>query len=509
MLKVLIVDDEFLVRVGLESTIPWGEYGFHVVGSARNGKEAIQLFEEHDPDVLLTDIKMPLMGGLELIETLKKIKPLLVAIIITHYDDFNYAQEALKLGANDYVLKSELSPENLIKTISKHIRNDSYKKEVPSDQRDSLFHDFCSEGDFLQIQKNCEKFLTDKSFTALIIKLYRRTENDERADSFDLIKAFDNIASNVPHTDFSKKTFYNMHREVLYVCSYQNEASGNISEQLSDYINLLKENSRLYLDIDIFVGVSSVYASTQDLHKAITEATHSLELSFFEPSGITLYTHTPIKLYTPCPKVNSSFLKQSIINGDLDNINNQIQKIMDQLETTKNIHYTKRIYLELLNLANEMAEEMKYNVRFNFEFQDFSGFESMKEYIISIYNQLCQMKNVSYSFIISKCIKFIEENYMNNISLSDLADYTHKSKSYLSTLFKLETNVNFSIFLINYRIEKAKQLLRESDCKIYEIAERVGFNNPYYFSKVFKETTGLCCKTYRDIHYQVGANYNG
>jgi two-component system response regulator YesN len=97
---------------------------------------------------------------------------------------------------------------------------------------------------------------------------------------------------------------------------------------------------------------------------------------------------------------------------------------------------------------------------------------------------------------------------MNNISLSDLSDYTHKSKSYLSTLFKLESNVNFSTFLINYRIEKAKQLLIESDNKIYEIAEQVGFNNPYYFSKVFKDTTGLSCKTYRDKHYQAGASNN-
>ena len=137
-------------------------------------------------------------------------------------------------------------------------------------------------------------------------------------------------------------------------------------------------------------------------------------------------------------------------------------------------------------------------------FDDFSGFEEFRTYVLGLFNQLTPTNN--YTYIISKCIKYIEENYMNNISLFDLADYTQKSKSYLSTLFKQETHVNFSIFLIKYRIEKAKQLLKESDYKIYEIAERVGFNNPYYFSKVFKETAGLSCKSYRNKYHNRGAS---
>ena len=159
MLKVLIVDDEFLVRVGLESTIPWSEYGFHVVGSARNGKEAIQLFEQYDPDVLLTDIKMPVMGGLELIERLKSVKPSLVAIIITHYDDFNYAKEALKLGANDYVLKTELFPDNLIKIINKHVGNDYSNSHHDPLSDGEAFHDLNSDDDFLKIKSRCENFV--------------------------------------------------------------------------------------------------------------------------------------------------------------------------------------------------------------------------------------------------------------------------------------------------------------------------------------------------------------
>jgi two-component system response regulator YesN len=176
------------------------------------------------------------------------------------------------------------------------------------------------------------------------------------------------------------------------------------------------------------------------------------------------------------------------------------------MENEKNIANTKRLYYELMDYATDIATEQDLGKIEGYEFEKFQDFRSMKAYVINLFSQLLKPKAPSYSFIISKCIKFIEDNYSNNISLSDLANYTNKSKSYLSTLFKLETSVNFSIFLINYRIEKAKQLLIESDCMVYEIAEQVGFNNPYYFSKVFKDTTGMSCKMYRDKNYHGGVN---
>ncbi len=502
MLKILIVDDEFLVRVGLESTIPWSENGFHVVGSARNGKEAIPLFEKHDPDVLLTDIKMPVMGGLLLIETLKKIKPSLVAIIISHYDDFNYAQEALKLGANDYILKSELSPDNLINTIKRHVRNDTYtSQQAVVQENETLYQDFYSDSNFAEIYKKCKYFIDDKAFIALIIKLnYKSQKEDNTEDnisSFDLIKAYQNISSNIPTNEFESLSFYSNNREVLYI--FKVDAN---NDAYLNYIELVRANSSQYLDIDTSLGVSSIYTSIHELRQAVSEAYQGLEQSFFEASGVSTYKQDTARI--PYSNINTAFLKQSILNRDFEKIDNHIEKVLTQLEDEKNLENTKRAYYELKAFVQEISDEKILNINLNHDFDEFLGFESLRSYIVNIFNQLSHTKTPSYSFVISRCIKYIEENYKNNISLSDLAEYTHKSKSYLSTLFKLETNVNFSQFLINFRIEKAKQLLKESDNKIYEIAEQVGFNNPYYFSKVFKETTGLCSKDYRDRHYKAG-----
>lgn len=503
MLKILIVDDEFLVRVGLESTIPWNEHGFHVVGSARNGKEAIPLFEKYDPDILLTDIKMPVMGGLLLIETLKKIKPSLVAIILSHYDDFNYAQEALKLGANDYILKSEFSPDNIIKTINRHVHNDAYTGNQTLSQEDEiLYQDFNSENNLTEIHNRCKHFIADKAFAAMIIKLNYRLQKDDNKCNFDFIKAYQNISSNIPSFGFASLSFFNINREVLYI--FKVDDANN--DAYLNYVELIRANASQYLGIDTSLGVSSTFSSINELEQAISEAYQGLDQSFFETSGISTYNENTVN--TPYSKLDTAFLMQCILTRDYLSINNYIEQVFIHLENEKNIDSTKQAYYELMAFVKEIAEEHNLSIRLNHDFDDFQGFESFKSYILAIFNQLSQRKTPSYSFIISKCIKYVEENYTENISLSDLAEYTHKSKSYLSTLFKLETNVNFSIFLINFRIEKAKQLLKKTDNKVYEIAEKVGFNNPYYFSKVFKETTGLCCKDYRDRHYKAGENEN-
>ena len=119
MKKILIADDEFLVRLGLKTTIDWEQHGFIIVGEAKNGKEALELFEQSDPDILLTDIRMPVMDGLEVIQTVKQKKRSLKCVILTHYDDFNYAKEAIKLGASDYILKSDLNSDNLFSILNR------------------------------------------------------------------------------------------------------------------------------------------------------------------------------------------------------------------------------------------------------------------------------------------------------------------------------------------------------------------------------------------------------
>jgi len=140
--------------------------------------------------------------------------------------------------------------------------------------------------------------------------------------------------------------------------------------------------------------------------------------------------------------------------------------------------------------------------RFSYRnFDRLAKFDEVRTYVLDLYTQInvgdTAEKTEKYSYGITRCIKFIKHNYQNPISLTDAADYVGISKCYLSLLFRQETGVNFSNWLANYRIEKAKKLLSETNMKIYEVAEMVGFENPYYFSKVFKEMTGESCKDFK------------
>ena len=507
MLKVLIVDDEFLVRVGLESTIPWNENGFQVVGTARNGKEAVSIFETSDPDILITDIRMPIIGGLELIERLKARKPSLIAIILSHYDDFNYAQEALKLGANDYVLKSELSPDNLLNILFKHTKNNGSAdtKAVLPQKTNQIYSDFICEHDIKRIKNSLPKYSLEAPLAAFIVKLFPKTSEDSRQQnvSGNYIKSFDKISSNLLSKEFKHSAFLNDRNEVLYIFEIEPD-NNNHFESLKEYSKLIKNNVLQYLDIDILIGISTINAA-KELRSIISEAKKAIDSAFFEQSGIAIFS-SAIPRNAPHPTLDTELLTQHISSGNEVEAAAYLNKFFRSLQNSKNISYLRSTYLNLIDLAKSISgQNTEGNTVDTYtDFDQFSNFEAVDTYILNLFMKLCKIsmnKSEHYSYTIAKCIKYVEENYSQNISLSDLAEHTQKSKSYLSTLFKQEVNVNFSTFLIDFRIEKAKQLLRESDCRIYEIAETVGFNNPYYFSKVFKETTGMCCKNYRNNYF--------
>ena len=166
-------------------------------------------------------------------------------------------------------------------------------------------------------------------------------------------------------------------------------------------------------------------------------------------------------------------------------------------------------YIDLLSLARQTAyanvllgESFIQEKKINYQsYRSFEHIDEMQVYIMDLYRSMLNLisgRGKRYSSIVSRSISFIQNNYSRPISLMEAAEDACVSKSYLSLLFKQETGINFSKYLMDYRIDRAKQLLSQSAMHIYEIAEQVGFPNPYYFSKVFKDYTGKSCKEYRD-----------
>jgi two-component system response regulator YesN len=524
MKKILIADDEFLVRLGLKTTIDWQQHGFVIVGEAKNGKEALELFEEFDPDILLTDIRMPIMGGLELIQAVKQKKSSIKAIILTHYDDFNYAKEAIKLGASDYILKSDLNSDNLFGILSKL----SYEIDADAQKADKT--DKSQKSDLTDNYQLCRELLmnlVDEGFKSKddFSKYIQGYKNIFEMDNFiilaGVIRNIGNLNTNRDYQQY-EKTINNvlvqsLESKTVWLCPYINKNRVTVlintsvdNNQIYNSAIIFKQNMNKFLEADITIGLSKADKNPAEIITLLKQARIAQKYCFFDTSGIMFFDNNMIEKTDECPRVDIEELKSYIKQDETEKIKEYILSVFDALEKIKQIQYVKDVFYDLmgfakiistdLNLQNRKAlndSKLSYTV-----FDSLYSFEAVKKYVLDIYFSLKEYSSdnrpAGYSYIIRKSINFIKENYNRNITMSDAAEFVDVSNSYLSLLFKQETGINFSNYLNNYRIEEAKKLLKSSNLKIYEISFKVGFDSPYYFSKVFKDITGTTCKDYKN-----------
>ncbi|WP_304942649.1 response regulator [Vallitalea guaymasensis] len=531
MKKILIADDEFLVRVGLRTTINWEENGYIIVGEAKNGKEAIELFDKFDPDILLTDIQMPIINGLELIQILKDKKPSLKAVILTHYDDFSYAKEAISLGASEYILKSNLSPNNLLNILNK------FNDELNIDERKSAVKKKVDKtAGYTYDERNLEKILTGKSDSKAEIKSLLRNSNitlglqsfavvtteiyvddviaSRYMDIKDLLKTVITVSSNTFLESKIPFFYFVKDNGITYLFNLDcNKDDVESKERMIYLIKKMKKSVHQFLDVCLNIGISEIDDDISNLPALYEQTTIALQYSFFDDSqDIVLYNKEMNINHDKCPVIDSKILKKHIKTFSIKELDKYIYNIFEELYRYKNIHFVKDIFIDFLSQAKFISKELNMNRdkslnenKFNYDnFEQLYSFEMVKKYVVDIYHEITKFnvtnKSNKYSYIISKVIEYIKDNYDKDIALSEVANYVQISKSYLSLLFKQETGINYSSFLTNMRIEKSKKFLLDSNYKIYEVAEKVGFDNPYYYSKVFKDITGMTCKDYRKLN---------
>jgi len=362
-MKILVVDDEPIVREGLVKSVNWEFLGIEVVKDAKDGKEALKIFSESQPDIVLTDIRMPYIDGLELTKEIKKLDPFAVVILLSAYDEFMYAQQAVKLGAFDYILKP-IDIDILMKTIKDAI-----------DKRKEL------------IEKNINNmpFLNKKDLKFFKAEHYKYPLELEE----ELSKA---------------------------IKRGESELSLNIFNKIWDEFN----DEDYSLDFIKRWGIELIALIT----RSIIEIGENADVLFKETD--------------PWLQI-SSF-------------------------TNKN-----DVYIWMKNLIEIICEYVAIS----------KGSKNKK-----LIEQTLQIINIKY------CDK--------DISLNSIAEMLYVTPNYLSTLFKIEMGITFSDYLLEFRVTKAKELLEDIKVKIYEVAEAVGYSDPHYFSKIFKNVTGFTPKEYRE-----------
>jgi two-component system response regulator YesN len=540
-IKVMIVDDEILVRVGLRSTISWEEFGFTVAADAANGAQALEKFAVADPDILITDIRMPGIDGIELIKILKEKKPKLRTVILTNYDNFEYAKQALELGADEYLLKTDLDNQTLLPKLQK-LQADINREQEQNLQFQQL-QEKALRGLAYQKKHFAERLLLGKlameEYLNFIKELNLKWEGhflqlalikgkSHRID-LALIEA-PAVSSSSMAPPVAKPALqlieelveklngalvWESHRSLEWVIiyNYPSEEEAVYYKQVIPFnIRQIKSCLKQYMQIPTVAVFGKPISDMRQLPEAWLKLQRMSEYRYFWPDKELIFSEDiPLLLPETSPLgISEQNLNQFIRRGEAAKVESVLDEIFEKTLESLAPELLRQVWRELLSeiylLSREFelrltdllsSEEQERNYLDNFH-----SIPEIKIWLLEKFKRLMEQIQSrdakTYSFPIRQAIAYLEENYPQNITLDALSGHVGLSKNHLCTLFRMETGENFVDYLHRIRIERAQELLKNTDLRISEVGLRVGYQDAKYFTKVFQKYQNCTPSEYRD-----------
>ncbi|MDF2908006.1 MAG: AraC family transcriptional regulator [Herbinix sp.] len=536
MYKMIIADDESMVRDSLIDKLNWTELQIEIIGVASDGEEAYDMALALKPDILLTDIRMPHLDGLELSAKLRDDLPDLKIIIVSGYSDFTYAKTALELDITDYILKP-IEVKKLTQVIRKVLSELDKEKDINLYIQD--LKDQMSDFRLLAI----DKFLVNLLLGTPINneQLYRKChylklpfEIDEQI-SIAVIEpdTFDEISRNLSEDDLQLLifSFHNITSEII------NNYEAGFCVQLNDtqlvvifkaFIHLqdlqlnlchqIQQAIRKYLNHTVSIGIGYPVNDISQIQTGYTYALKALQYRFYTgKESINFIDDFDTQM--DCDELDA--VKVSTIENDLFNAiqlgdNLQVKEIVEKFHsliqsTSLTIPTIRQYYHDMVSQISrhfranqinhkpisDMDKQIK-SIMINATIQS-SLTNALRDYCIEIASFFFERMEIRHTKMIEQIRSYIDKNYMNELSISTIAEHVFLTPNYVSLIFKQTTQMTVIEYITKVRIEKAKELLKSPDLKIFEIAEMVGYPNPRYFSKVFKKVTNLHPSQYKEI----------
>jgi len=461
MYKVFIADDEKAIIRGLKSSINWNELGFQIAGEADNGIDAYEKILEIKPDVVFTDIRMPGMNGLELIKKVSEFSQDILFVVISGYAEFAYAQKAVKYGVLGYCLKP-FDEDEIAGILNK-------ARSVLGKQISSMKMELISliEDGSIESQQRIEKIMNAAGL--------------ELSDSKGLLAVV--VIGREEPVIFNDAAYINLKiGKNTYLYLVQDFSLRNIADYMSDDM----------LECVKGVGVSKTYYSVESISDAIDEAFVAANQYFMTgKKGIYFY-----QKYDKDELRNAFFqLEDAIIKRDLNMVRNSLDNAEAVLSKgVYNIKHAFQIYNIFMHTFYTMHPEKYDNYIYDYEklTSYFGGIHDMFEYLNGLIDDYAGI-NIEYQFtevkseIFKSILLYINENFCKDICLQAIAEKFCINSSYISQLFKKHTGETFTEYIGNLRLNYACNLLKTTALNVNEVAEKVGFNDYYYFTKVFKK----------------------
>jgi two-component system response regulator YesN len=517
MYRIIIVDDEKQILDGLSKMIKWDDMGFEVCAAARNGLEAIPLIREYRPDVVLTDIRMPKMDGLALLKHVREnMSKDMEFIILSGYSEFQYAQKAMQYNVKNYILKpidevllygtlvdikNELDHKNIRKSIV-------FKSYINSIVRGDMHGG--SELDLENEEVYGLRYITLERHVEFEELIYQEEEYDKNlfnalskkigASKIRFIQQFD-----------KNKCFIVVGQSLLSLFEYD--------------IRILAENIFTYLTkncgipVDILVGKK--VKTIQQLHESVQSIAVCKNKQFYQKKTSVIF-YDDIKNTSFCKIYEDNGLVIRVISAfkknDMEKLVQAVEQLMHQFHGLMVVPEIALIHLDsimasIIQILSERTEETgeiveKYSIykKLQNRLKLFNLIELLIKFCFFC-NEFSLSKSRDENLdIIEKVIKYVDENYMYPLKIINLAENFYVNPAYLGQQFIKKKNCSLNYYINSVRIEKSKELLLNSNLKIYEIARKVGFDDPNYFSAKFLEFTKTTPSDFRKIHFSADKN---
>lgn len=535
-MKVFLVEDEYIVREGIKNNIDWEKNGYDFCGEASDGELAFPMISEKRPDIVITDIRMPFMDGIELSRMIKEEYPEIKIIILSGHEEFEYAKAAIQIGVEEYLLKPINGDELLqvVNRVAQKIKEENESRETLQEGEgdenfeyakrqllSSLIDDNASLSDAMEQGKKIHLNLMAQCYNIMMLKLQRK--NKEQGFSQRILELYKTMEDTLKEQDGQSIMFDRAPegKVILFMGSGEEEIRRNMDVFVGQFREILPE----YEDVTYFGSVGVPVMRLRELGESYEAASHGFSYRFLtEPNQIvdnhTVFDQTRNEKKFSCSigsvdiqNLDKQKIESFLKGGEMDEIHFFVEEYMKNTgDAGKNsMIFRQYIVMDMFFAASHFLTQItdgREQLGEPFESPEqmqkiVSDLEATVVYIKELFTKVMQVRDAQTtehnSDVVENAKKYISENYHDEeLTLNTVAHEVNVSPNHLSAMFSQKTGQTFVKYLTDVRMHRAKELLKCTSKRSNEICEEVGYRDPHYFSHLFKKNVGCSPIQYRE-----------
>jgi two-component system response regulator YesN len=533
MYKVFLVEDEIVVREGIKNNINWEEEGFVIAGDESDGELAYPMILKEQPDILITDIKMPFMDGLELSKLIKKEMPQLKIIIISGYSDFGYAQQAIDIGITEYILKPVTSSKlmtavkNAVSVIEKERRDkqmlEQYQLLIYQNQgekRKDFFNALVSgKLSLSQIVEKEEELGINMVASAFCVMLFQFIVQEDMYEySNEIVQCEARMQEELRNYPNIKAFERGMEGWAFILLGENEDQIDILTRELCNLLVHISDGKVHY-----FGGIGRVIHRVRDIQQSFLDANRAFSLRYFE-RGDQFLSYRDLRNMNEqeesrvnvselsLEKLDRTLLGEFLKRGSIQDVNEFVDRYFEGLDSNAmaSTLFRQYVIMDGYSATMKFLKDLKYSKQkidnslknINDITKQIASLEDCRIFYKTLLKEAIDLRNKSsqkrYAALIEQAKEYMHLKFaMSDLTLDKVASTVNVSPNYFSSLFNQETGMTFIEYLTDIRMEKAKDYLRCSGKKITEIGFLVGYLDSHYFSYIFKKTQNCTPSEYR------------